>query len=85
MENGECRLKFARRWVSLNTRANLLGALPGLDVYDGADLYLAVSCGRYYLTGEKCSDQTVHNDIEVGDGRNPERFVLVLGQSLYLC
>lgn len=69
----------------MDVLTELRGALVDLDVYGGEDLYLPVTGIGYLCTGQKCPDQTCHNDFEVQEGNCLDVLSLFVGQKQYLC
>lgn len=96
LEKSQNTLNFARRRTSLDIWVGPLEASLGLDIFDGDNLYLSITCGLYLSTtcglylfnGQNCPDQTGYNDFEVLEGKSPGFLIVFSGSkeiSLLVC
>lgn len=68
MEQGNSRLRFARRRAAVNVWVTLLGSTMHFKNAGDEEIYLHVDGSRRLLTGLDWPDYTGYNDFENGKG-----------------
>lgn len=84
METGENPVKFAMSRAVLDVSVEIVGARMSLDIAGNEEFHLAVTTGRYLLTGCRCRDKTRQNDFDIREDRTPGFSCWFLGLKVYV-
>lgn len=77
MEKNDSRLKLARRQAALGVWAQIIRAMVDLNPVENEELCIAITGGKYVLTGGDCPDLTEKNNFEVRKDQSSGFFMLV--------